>query len=219
MGGANLSVRSRPVPAAILQALSCPPNLPLTRARVAPTDTTESPIMLLTSVTLETMVRRGKMKSKAKRKVKAALHLSSDRGTFNPWGKLGKTLAKQISDLFVKIRKHTVFQTEETGRGTESTCTREIATSRGRETGITPMTSIVTRITTRTGGPMETRTAAQAATATTAPLGKGRTTSTATTGTTGDIGPIMTGQHWLILNIVSNCVVVLVIGLGIETSF
>lgn len=92
-----------------------------------------------------------------------------------------------------------MFQTEETGRGTGSTCTPATATSRGRETGITLMTSTVTRITTWTGGPMETRTAARGATAITAPLGKGRTTSTATTGTTGHIGHTTTGQHWLIL--------------------
>lgn len=40
----------------------------------------------------------------------------------------------------------------------------------------------------------ETRIAAQAGTATTPLLGKGRMTNTATTGTTGVTGPIMTGE-------------------------
>lgn len=43
---------------------------------------------------------------------------------------------------------------------------------------------------------METRTAAQAVTATTAPLEKGHMSSTATTGTTGVIDHIMTGESY-----------------------
>lgn len=88
-----------------------------------------------------------------------------------------------------------MLQTEETGRGTVNTCTLETATSRGRETGIIPTNRTATRITTGIDGHTETRTAAQAATATTAPLEKGRTTSTATTGTTEDIGLTTTGQY------------------------
>ena len=86
------------------------------------------------------------------------------------------------------------LQIGETGRGTVNIITRVTATSRGRETDITPMTRIATRITTVIDAHMETRTAAQAVTATTAPLGKGRTTSTAMTGTTGVTDPIMTGE-------------------------
>lgn len=60
-GGVKLSGRSRLVPAATPRALSCPPNRHLTHLSRAPTDTTESPTMLLISVTLETTVRAGRM--------------------------------------------------------------------------------------------------------------------------------------------------------------
>lgn len=56
------------------------------------------------------------------------------------------------------------------------------------------MIRTATRTTTVTDVRMETRTAAQVVTETTAPLEKGHTTSTATTGTTGVIDPITTGE-------------------------
>lgn len=56
------------------------------------------------------------------------------------------------------------------------------------------MTHIATRITTVIDVHMETRTAAQVVTATTAPLEKGHMTSTAMTGTTGVIEHITTGE-------------------------
>ena len=86
------------------------------------------------------------------------------------------------------------LQSGESGRGTVNTCTQVTATSPGRETGIIPMIRTATRTTTGTGVRMETHTAAQVVTETTAPLGKGRTTSTATTGTTGVIDLITTGE-------------------------
>lgn len=86
------------------------------------------------------------------------------------------------------------LQTGETGRGTVNTVTRVTATSRGRGTDIIRTTRIATRITMVIDVHMETLTAAQAVTATTAPLEKGRMTSTAMTGTTGVIDPIMTGE-------------------------
>lgn len=87
-----------------------------------------------------------------------------------------------------------LLQIEETGRGTVNTCTQVTATSLGKETAIIPMTRIATRITTVTDVHMETHTAAQVVTVTTAPLEKGRMTSTAMTGTTGVIEPITTGE-------------------------
>ena len=56
-GGPSRSDQSRRVPAEIPWLLSCPPSQDLTRASQAPTDTTESRTMLLTSGTLATMVR------------------------------------------------------------------------------------------------------------------------------------------------------------------
>lgn len=82
---------------------------------------------------------------------------------------------------------------EETGRGTVNTITQVTATSRGRGTGIIRTISIAIRITIVIDILMGTRIAAQAATATVAPLAKGRTISTATTGTTGVSDPITTG--------------------------
>lgn len=79
----------------------------------------------------------------------------------------------------------------ETGRETVNTVTQATATSHGRETDIIPM--IATRITTVIDVHMETPTAAQAVTATTTPLEKGRMSSTAMTGTTGVIDHITTG--------------------------
>ena len=83
-------------------------------------------------------------------------------------------------------------QIEASGIGTASTVTQATVTNPGRETGINPTTAI--KITTVIGVPMETRTAAQEVTATTARLGKGPTTSTATTGTRGLIDPITRGK-------------------------
>lgn len=85
-------------------------------------------------------------------------------------------------------------QTEETGRGTENTVTPATATSHGRETDITHMTPIATRITTVNGVHMEMRIAAREVIATTAPLEKGLMSNTAMTGTTGVTDPITTGD-------------------------
>lgn len=82
---------------------------------------------------------------------------------------------------------------EGTGRGTVNTVTPATATRHGRETDIIRMTSIATRITMAIDVHMETCIAAQAVTATTAPLEKDRTRGTATTGTTGATDPITTG--------------------------
>lgn len=188
MEGASLSVQSRPGPAATPQELSCPPSRPPTRARAAPTDTTGSPTTLLASGTLETMVR---FQMDRWPRTKPACFTP----TFTAFCRNTQRCKKQLKPKRSISSLLSVFQTEETGRGTVSTCTQETATSRGKETGITPTTSTATRITTRTGAATETRTAARGATATTAPPGKDRTTSTATTGTTGGIGPITTGQH------------------------
>jgi hypothetical protein len=83
-------------------------------------------------------------------------------------------------------------QIEENGIGTASTVTQATATNPGRETGINRTTAI--KITMVIAVPMETRTAAQEATATTARLGKDPTTSTATTGTRDLIDPITKGK-------------------------
>lgn len=56
------------------------------------------------------------------------------------------------------------------------------------------MTHTATRSTTTIGAHMETRIAAPAVTATTAPLAKGHMTSTATTGTTGVTDLTTTGE-------------------------
>lgn len=50
---------------------------------------------------------------------------------------------------------------------------------------------------------METRTAAQAVTATAVPLEKGHMTSTAMTGTTGVIDPITTGELLVLVSLIA----------------
>lgn len=86
------------------------------------------------------------------------------------------------------------LQIGEIGRGTVNTVTQVTATSHGRETDIIRMTSIATRIIMVIDVRMETPTAAQAVTATTAPLENGHMSSTAMTGTTGGTDPITTGE-------------------------
>lgn len=86
------------------------------------------------------------------------------------------------------------LQTEEIGRGTASTITPVTATSRGKEIVIIRTSPIAIRITTVIDVHKEIPTAAQAVTATIAPLEKGRMSSTAMTETTGVIDPIMTGE-------------------------
>lgn len=98
---------------------------------------------------------------------------------------------------------HVSSQIGATGKGTVNTTTQATATSHGRETDTIPTTRIATRTIMAIDVHMETRTAAQAATATTAPLEKGRTTSTAMTETTEVIDRITTGKSYseLCLNI------------------
>lgn len=99
VGGANLSVQNRLVPAATPPVLSCPPSRPLIQAKVPPTGTTESPTTLLASGTLETMVSRKLLNlvsdRKKNQKAKTIPPLVSDGGMFH----YGETLSNLLKKM------------------------------------------------------------------------------------------------------------------------
>lgn len=172
----NLSDQSPPVPVETPREHSHPLNLHLTRLSQDPTDTTENHIIRLTNGTLAMTVHM---------EINKIMHKIMN--LFLLWNLLARTV------LFNIILYILILQIGETGRGTVNTITLVTATSLGRETGITHMTRIATRITMVIDVHTETI-AAQAVTATIPPLEKGHMISTAMTGTIGVTDHIMTGE-------------------------
>lgn len=179
-GGPKPSDRSRPAPVETPLVLSYPPNLHLTLARPAPTDTTERLTITRTNDILVVTV--------------GGIEIVRIYGTLRDNEHLFLFIDKSSQfSILMKFFLCVSSQRGEIGRGTVNTRIQATATSPGRETDITRTNSTDTR-TTMIGAHTETCTAARVLTATTSPHGNGPM-STTMTGTTGVTGLTTTGER------------------------